>query len=44
MPLHLPMEVEEEEGGDELAEDDEVSTHRHGQPKVSGCHHSLYLF
>jgi hypothetical protein len=40
------MEVEEaeEEEKDELAEDVEVSTHHHGQPKVSGCHHSLYLF
>jgi hypothetical protein len=28
----------------ELVEDDEVSTRRHGWPKVNGCHHSLYLF
>ena len=42
-----PMEVEEEEEEeekDELAEDVEVSTRRHGRPKVSGFHHSLYLF
>jgi hypothetical protein len=40
------MEVEEaeEEEKDELAEDVEVSTRHHGRPKVSGCHHSLYLF